>query len=508
MIRGVVRNLLGRVGLSLTRSLAEQLAAHRRLLVTRTREMEQRLQRTCRDAIASAERQAAKQRQTTEELARQVTRLRAELRLLAARSRPVSDAPPTGGPRIPITAEPPGEDRDRTTGASEIPRDTTLTSDECPVCGSPASTMVCEYNKLLLLRAGVDEESRVYLYALCHDCGVVSARKRPSGARYAYLLQRFEVTLGRAEDGGSRSGNIALRSGGLSERERAMLRDRLARGVFVSEHLGVPRRQYVPALLQDVMAASVHVELLGSLLSLNAARVLELRPRLGSIGASLKRRYAADVSGMPLFESQQFLIREAYGIPVDHRIDYDVFAIPYPGEFDLIVANHMFTHVVRPREFFATVLARLRRGGHLYLYNEPDESDFTRNGKSMFNTLNAFHLQTFDGPSLTRALRLSGFEPVFVTHHRGNLIALARAGSTGEGWPRMSTDERVRRLAAYRKARDLAILRLPDPLRGRFASEWDEVVERSFAAGLIDFDAAGHLRFVKTAESEVARSRG
>jgi SAM-dependent methyltransferase len=183
-------------------------------------------------------------------------------------------------------------------------------------------------------------------------------------------------------------------------------------------------------------------------------------------------------------------------------LDYDRFSIPYEGEFDLIVANHMFTHAVRPRDFFATAHRRLKPNGHIYLYNEPDERDFLADGKSMINTLNAFHLQTFDSPAITRALAASGLEPVFVTHQSKNLIALARAVAPNGDWPRMRLDERDRRLAAYQRARDVAILRLPDRLRGRFAREWDAIVERSVAAGLVDFDPSGQLRMVKNGQGE------
>lgn len=389
-----------------------------------------------------------------------------------------------------------------------MPKDSILELAACPVCNGAACTPVCEYNKLLLLDAGVDEEARVYDYALCHDCGIVYARRRPIGPRYSYLVERFEVTLGREQEGMSRPRNRALTSGALTDAERAALRERVARGVFVSEHLRLSRREYLPALLQDRMAASVHVELLGSLLPLNRPRVLELRPRLGSIGAALQRLYGAHVYGMPLFDGQQFLIQEAYGIRADHKLDYDRFTIPYDGDFDVIIANHMITHAVRPHDFLTTVRTRLKRGGHIYLYNEPDERDFLENGKSMINSLNAFHLQTFDSASIARALAAFGFEPVFVTHHGASLIVLARVGAVDDTWRRMGSDERDRRLASYQQARDLAILRLPDRLRGRFAGEWDAVVERSFAARLVDFDGGGRLRMVKVARGEDARAAG
>ena len=504
-MKRTMQRLLDRVGYYLTRSLANDLRAQRKSLLSRIAESEARLRERLDGAATKAHERTAKQQRALDELAREVSSLRAEMRLRAARPR-ATRGRAEGGPRIALSSSELPSPRSSTGQPGERPgkrlepappKDSILSLSACSVCGEVEHTQVCEYNKLLLLDAGLDEEARVYNYAMCHGCGVVYARQRPSGPRYAYLLNRFEVTLGRVQDGGPRSGNIALSSGTLSDEEQRALRARVAKGVFVSEHQGLSRREFVPALLRDRMAAGVHVELLGSLLELKAPRVLELRPRLGSIGAALRRLYGADVYGMPLFDSQQFLIRETYGIHVDHKLDYDSFSIPYPGEFDLVIANHMFTHAVRPGEFLATVRQRLRRGGHLYLYNEPDELDFLENGKSMINSLNAFHLQAFDAPSITRALASSGFEPVFVTHQGGNVIALARAGTSGSEWPRMGRDERTRRVERYGRARDAAILRLPDPLRSLFVDEWDEIVERACATGLADFDASGRLRMVK-----------
>ena len=81
---------------------------------------------------------------------------------------------------------------------------------------------------------------------------------------------------------------------------------------------------------------------------LNSARVLEIRSRLGTIPATLARLYGAETCAMAIFESQQFLIQEVYGIPTAWPIDFERFRIPFDGDFNLIVANHMLTHVIRP----------------------------------------------------------------------------------------------------------------------------------------------------------------
>jgi methyltransferase family protein len=493
----LVRRLLVRAGRAFNENLASELREHYKRQMAQVKEIENRVSKQIRDMAAKAERVTAKQQRTIERLRTDITRQHTEMRLMLTRPSAQGNGRADGGIPIALSAVelPPiaGQSADEVS----IPKDSIVDLARCPVCGTPECTPVSEFNKLLLLESGVDDDARVYKYALCHGCGVVHARRRPVGPRYRYILDRFEITLGRAHDGVPIPASAVLGSTALDDDERRALHKRVSRGIFVSEHLGLNRREYLPALLQDRMANSVHIELLGSLVPLSRPRVLELRPRLGSIGAALKRLYEADVYDMPLFDGQQFLIEEAYGIPATHKVDYDTFAIPYEGQFDLVVANHMFTHAVRPRAFFDTVRERLNPGGYVYLYNEPDERDFLENGKSMFNSLNAFHLQTFNAPSLARSLEAAGFETVFVTHHLGNLIALGRKAAEPRGWARMSDDERERRIKAYQKARDIAILRLPDRLRGHFADEWDALVERAVAAGLADFDDRGRLRLVK-----------
>jgi SAM-dependent methyltransferase len=237
--------------------------------------------------------------------------------------------------------------------------------------------------------------------------------------------------------------------------------------------------------MNDRLASSMHVEVLGSLLPLKAPRVLEIRSRLGSISAMLQRLYGASCAAMTLFENQRFLVEEVYGIPASCPIDFDAFGIPFEGRFDLIISNHMLTHAVRPKDFLATVRERLTPGGHLYLYQEPMEGEFLDRGKSMFNTLNPFHLQTFNQPSAVRALEANGFQVIFCTVRDDLFLAVAQAvDMPGDDWKRMSDSERSRRRSAYRVANDTAILRVPEHLRAPFAKDWDAIVERSVTAGL------------------------
>src|SRR5205085_3952266 len=140
--------------------------------------------------------------------------------------------------------------------------------------------------------------------------------------RYQWLLERFEETLGRTEVGAPRPGKFALSSSSLSDEARTQLRRMIKSGVFVSGNSGLTRKDYLPSLMNDRLASSMHVEILGSLLPLEAPRVLEIRSRLGSICAMLERLYGASCSAMTIFENQRFLISEVYGFPASCPIDF------------------------------------------------------------------------------------------------------------------------------------------------------------------------------------------
>jgi SAM-dependent methyltransferase len=389
---------------------------------------------------------------------------------------------------------------------SSCPPGPILRIDRCPVCGSPDATPnVCSYNKFITYERMPDPAAPVYAYALCHQCGIVYATRRPSGARYDWLLEDFEETIGRTALGEQRSGKLTLSSYALTDELRANLKQLAARGVFVSDHSGVTRKEFVPALMVDRLANAVHVELIGSLIPLRDVRVLEVRSRLGGISAALRRLYNADCSVMTLFENQQFLVEQVYGIPAKCPIDFDEFSIPFEGPFDLIIAKHMFTHAVHPREFLATIRRHLRPHGHLYIYSEFVEAEFLDEPHSMFNTMNPFHMQTFNTPSAVRALEANGFRMLFCTMLDGHLAALAQMmDDVPSDPPRMSDDERNRRTRLYRIASDIAVLQIPEALRGRVADEWDGAVERSLANRTAEILKGGRIKVQAPKEAKRA----
>ncbi|HLG58091.1 MAG TPA: class I SAM-dependent methyltransferase [Vicinamibacterales bacterium] len=366
-----------------------------------------------------------------------------------------------------------------------------LTLDACPACGHAQRTIVNPFNKLVLLKSAPDATAARYDYALCHACGIVYATRRPFGSRYRHLLEHFGEVTGK---GGGTIKNPLLNPSPLTAADRQQLARMAKRGVWVSDHLRVPKGEHLEGLIKDRFENSVHLDLLASLVAPKGGRVLEIRPRTGTISEGLRRLFGAEVFTLPIWESQRFLLKEVYGIDSPGLVDYDEFTIPFEGRFDLIVCNHMFTHAVRPARFFDTIASHLNPGGYVYLYNEPEDTEFVKGAQSMLASLNPLHMQTFDQPSLVRGLAARGFNVVFLKSRNLNHMCLAQPGATQ--WSPMTTKELEARLRAYRLAYDRAVLLLPPDVRPRFADEWPQIVERGVAEGLAEFDADGNLRLV------------
>ncbi len=372
-----------------------------------------------------------------------------------------------------------------------------LTLDACPVCGGSARTLVNPWNKFILIPKAPDQTSARYDYSVCHSCGVLYATRRPIGSRYNFLLAHFgEVVAKRGSRGTGEITNRLLNPYPLTDADRDELR-RLARhGVFVSDHLGLTGKQYLAPLLRDRFENCVHTDIIGSLIEPRGARVVEVRSRAGTILDGLRRAWGATVYAMPIWESQQFLIRELFGITTSPLIDFEHFQIPFEGEFDLIICNHMFTHSLRPGDFFAELRRKLKPEGHVYFYMEPDDAEFLAGNQSMFATLNPLHMQAFDQAAFVRALACNGFETVFMKGRNLHHLALAKLGATPPAMTPMTSKQRDARIDAYRQAFDRAVLGVDEALRPRVAAEWPTAVERAVAAGVADYDERGRLRLV------------
>jgi len=369
--------------------------------------------------------------------------------------------------------------------------------DACPVCGGIERTLVNRWNKLILIAAAPDQTSAQYNYSVCHSCGVLFASRRPFGSRYHFLLAHFgEVVAKKGARGSGTITNRLLNPYPLEDADREELRRLAAHGVFVSDHLGLTGKQYLAPLLRDRLENSIHTDIIGSLIEPRGARVVEVRSRAGTILDGLRRAWGAQVYAMPIWESQQFLLRELFQIETSSLIDFERFAIPFEGAFDLIICNHMFTHALRPRDFFAELRRKLKPGGHIYLYHEPDDVEFLAGNQSMFATLNPLHMQAFDQASVVRALAANGFETVFIKGRNLHHLVLARLPEDAPVMTPMTDRQLKSRLDSYRQAYDRAILGVDEHLRPRVAGEWSGAVERAIAAGVAEYDEKGRLRLV------------
>ncbi len=369
-----------------------------------------------------------------------------------------------------------------------------LVLDKCPFCGHDESSVVLEWNKLIMLAKAPDQQSARYNYTLCHSCGVVYAARRPVGQRFQFLLEHFGEVTGKAAADGIIP-NPLLNPYPLSDADKDRLRRMAAHGVWVSEHSGLKSTDFVEGALKDRFENSVHVDLLGNLVQPANARVLEIRPRAGTIAESLRRLYHADVSVMPMWESQSFLLKELYGFEARGLIDYDHFHIPFEGRFDLIVCNHILVHSVRPADFLREIHAHLKPGGYVYLYNEPEDRQFLDETKSIVAHLNPLHMQTFDRSAMVRALAAHGFEVTFIKARNSSFMVLARAVEGKVASTPITPRKLALRIEKYRLARDRAILKLPADMRERLGTEWTSAIEHALASGAAEFDRGGRLRF-------------
>jgi SAM-dependent methyltransferase len=372
-----------------------------------------------------------------------------------------------------------------------------LALDACSVCGSSERTLVNPWNKFILIPKAPDQTSARYDYSVCHACGVLYAMRRPVGRRYHFLLEHFgEVVAKRGSRGTGEITNRLLNPYPLSDADREELRRLASHGVFVSDHLGLTGKQYLAPLMRDRFENCVHTDIIGSLIEPRHARVVEVRSRAGTILDGLRRAWGATVYAMPIWEGQQFLLRELFDITTSPLIDFEHFQIPFEGEFDLIICNHMFTHSLRPRDFFAELRRKLKPGGHVYFYMEPDDAEFLAGNQSMFATLNPLHMQAFDQASFVRALACNGFETVFIKGRNLHHLCLARLAATPPAMKPMTGKQRDARIEAYQQAFDRAVLGVDESLRPRVAAEWPAAVERAVAAGVADYDERGRLRLV------------
>ena len=338
-----------------------------------------------------------------------------------------------------------------------------------------------EYNGLVLLDYMRSSPLCRYDYALCHTCGIVYASRRPDGDELDFLYSRFDEFLGRTQK----------RAGALSPEEEDDIRRRARGGWLVSEENQPPTTEWLPEVLGKRLTSSFHINIVAALMDLRGARVLELRTTTGFM-LDICRKYlgAAEVFAMPMTPRDLLLIQELNPMP-SALIDFDTLDVPFEGQFDLILARHMFTHMLYADRLWKLCRERLRPGGRVYLYLENDDASMFARRKNLVGEMKCFHFQNADLPSLSRALRYQQLVPEFIRHPFGlkssEMVCMARYDTAVHGTP-IPREELQQRLAMYEKWRTLSLLASPDSVRELYGAEMEAMIERGLDAGYLRRD--------------------
>lgn len=373
------------------------------------------------------------------------------------------------------------------------------TVESCPSCRSAARTVVMEYNGLVLIDYMRQSDLCRYDYALCHGCGLVYATRRPEGDELQLLEDHFDEFLGRDQ----------RKAAPLSQDERTSIERRLQRGWLISEEHEPAHDDWMPEVLNKRIRSSYHVNLIAALTSVKGARVLELRSTTGFMLDMLRKYFgAAEVFAMPMTERHEIIIRQINDMPTA-LIDFDTLDIPFDGPFDLILARHMFTHMLYPERLWALARERLRPGGRLYMFLENDDASMFARRKNLLGEMKCFHFQNFDLRGLARSLRWNQLEPEFIRHPFGDksseLVCMARydPGVRGEA---IAAAELESRRTMYEKWRTWSIAGSPESVKSLYAADMDSMVQRAVAAGYGSVDAGG--RFIPQIKLKIMHEEG
>ena len=219
------------------------------------------------------------------------------------------------------------------------------------------------------------------------------------------------------------------------------------------------------------------------LVPLRGARVLEIRSKNGKLLRPLRERFGAEVCGLAAFDWHHLKLA-AHGIPAGH-LDFGEFRIPGEGQFDLVVANHMMTHALRPGELLAELARRVPIGGHVYFHTENDDEVMFARGKNLVGEMKCFHFQNFSWRVYRRALArfwVCAGRPVPGRRRPARWRSSARRVDeiAFEPAPREEIDARI---AMYRQWRDESLLALPQGTRELLAPLLPTVAERAIEHG-------------------------
>jgi SAM-dependent methyltransferase len=134
---------------------------------------------------------------------------------------------------------------------------------------------------------------------------------------------------------------------------------------------------------------------------------------------------AATLHGLDYFETNVRYLREE-GFRVD-KLSAAAIELPPGAAYDLILANHHFTHALDPRGDLARLRNALRPGGHILFYSEVDHSVLFDPASALFSRIDVinYHKQLFVPETFAALLRNGGFGCEFLGRSRFTMTYLA-----------------------------------------------------------------------------------
>jgi SAM-dependent methyltransferase len=365
----------------------------------------------------------------------------------------------------------------------------------CPSCEERERTLVAEFNRLIAADSTCQSPLARSDYMLCHGCGLVYASLRPERHEYEYLYSNFNELLFRPT---AASQNIFTVSDPLTP-ELTQEIDSVSVPWWELRSASAEGNRVIGPMLYDFQDALGDLPDLMLHTTLSGAKVLQLRAKTAIFADFLRRVFGVQqVDLVTIFPIHQY-VAEKLGFRASATLDYERFNIPFPEKYDIIIENHLFTHMLDPAETFATLRDHLAEGGHLWIRKEADDERLFRKRANLFSELRPFHFQQFDIPSLRRMLGRFGFSVKVLRHKqakKSELIGLAcLEGSDVDETHRIGDADLAARRNMYLRWRDESIFSLPsERADALFGAEARAARARVEAAGGLETDKKGRPR--------------
>jgi hypothetical protein len=332
---------------------------------------------------------------------------------------------------------------------------------ECSVCGEMARSLVCEFNRLIAIDSMRQSPFARSDYVLCHGCGLVYASLRPGAEEYNFLYANFNEFLSRTSE---LPQTIFRETGPLTAEMREEL-DRFYVPWWNLRDAPEDGAHVTKPMLSEFESQLRELALLLENVRLADAKVLIVRTKTGDFGDLLKRVFgAAQVDVMVLFPIHQYAAEKNPGLRALSCVNYETFSVPFDVKYNLIIANHLFTHMLDAQQMFAVLRDHLAKKGFMLFRNDPDDSRMFAKGDNLFEELRPFHFQQFDKSTLTRMLETFGL-PIRALETRGNNFSgLAQIENRPKRRSRIGRWKLWQRRRMYAQWRKESIASLPESI--------------------------------------------